>query len=104
MERRRIRVHSQSTATPELPGVPRPTPPVAPGPARAARVQVSWGALTREVDVQSMTVDEAYRTLRDPLGLAPRCEALVNGRRVDGSHVLEAGDRLELIRASGEKG
>ena len=104
MERRRIRPPSGSTTPAELPGVPRPTTPVAPAAARAARVHVSWGALTRDVDVQGMTVDEAYRTLRDPLGLAPRCEALVNGNRVDGSHTLEAGDRLELIRASGEKG
>ncbi len=102
MERRRIRRAERGPQPSEWPptqGAPTPAEPGA-----DVRVRVSWGALTRDVDAGGMTVDEAYHALRGPLNLAPAVRALVNGDEVPGDYVLDAADRVEFVRAAGEKG
>lgn len=102
MERRRIRPAEREPQPAEWPPPRRAATPA--GPGADARVRVSWGAMTRDVDAGGMTVEQAYRALQGPLNLAPAVRALVNGREVGAEYVLEAADRLEFIRAAGEKG
>jgi hypothetical protein len=75
-------------------------------PARApsGMVQVSYGVHHLEVAIAGKSVGEVRQALREPLNIDPRALALVNGRDVAASYVLNKGDQLEFVRLAGEKG
>ena len=73
-------------------------------PARPERVTVTWGFMQEQLDAQAMTVGELHSLLRSDLNIPQGVEARVNSDLVGPDHRLEAGDELEFIRASGEKG
>ena len=100
MERRHIR-----PATAQPPAVePAEVPTAAaPAPPRPARVHVSWGALSQDVDLQGMTVTQALRSLGE-LHIAPEAQPLVNGHEIGTDYVLEPNDRIEWVMRTGEKG
>jgi hypothetical protein len=75
-----------------------------PGRAKAGQVQISYGVHSLEAAVAGKSVGEVRQALKDPLNIDPRALALVNGRDVATSYVLKAGDQLEFVRLSGEKG
>ena len=101
MERRRIRPRTAQPPAEEPAAIP--TGATSPPPAQA-RVHVSWGALSQDVDLQGMTVAEAHRSLREPMHIAPGAEPLVNGRETGADYVLEPNDRIEWVMRTGEKG
>ncbi len=101
MERRRVRPRTAPPPAVEPAEVPTAA---APAPPRPARVHVSWGALSQDVDLQGMTVTQALRSLREPMHIAPEAQALVNGHEIGTDYVLEPNDRIEWVMRTGEKG
>ena len=89
-----------ATATPE------PAPPAeAPAAADdAGSVEVIWGALPDRYEIAGLTVVEAYRLLREHLGMPRGVRALVNGAEVQANAPLRTGDQLEFVRPAGERG
>lgn len=88
---------------PELP----PAPPAAAVPEPASddpSVEVIWGALPDRYDLAGVTVVEAYRLLREHLGIPGGVRALVNGAEAEATATLRPGDVLEFVRAAGERG
>ncbi len=73
-------------------------------PGAGESVTVVWGAMSEQLDVGSLTVEEVYRLLRDPFRIAPGVRARVNGKAIEPSHRLAQGDTLEFTRPAGEKG
>ena len=73
-------------------------------PAPPEQVTVTWGFLQERLDAQAMTVGELFDLLHSDLNIPQGVEARVNSNLVGPDHRLEAGDELEFIRASGEKG
>ncbi len=87
---------------------PQDPPPAAPAPpapvADAGNVEVIWGALPDHYEIAGLTVVEAYRLLREHLGIPAGVRALVNGAEVGARVRLRPGDLLEFVRAAGERG
>ena len=75
-----------------------------PGQATTALVKISYGVHSLEAAVAGKAVGEVRQALKEPLNIDPRALALVNGRDVAASQVLQAGDQLEFVRLAGEKG
>jgi hypothetical protein len=88
---------------PELP--PEPSGAGAPEPAPDdAAVEVIWGALPDRYDLAGVTVVEAFRLLREHLGIPAGVRAVVNGAEAEATRTLRPGDVLEFVRAAGERG
>ena len=86
---------AEQACPPEIPEVPAPP----------ASVQVIFGPMADRMDVQGMTVGEAYGLLRHTLNLPDgNVTALVNGEESNGDRRLQAGETLEFVRIAGEKG
>jgi hypothetical protein len=67
-------------------------------------VELTWGPIQEDMDLQGMTVGEAFRFLRGHFGIPANVAALVDGAPADGQTLLAAGQCLEFVRGSGEKG
>ena len=75
-----------------------------PSPARSGMVKISYGVHNLEVAIAGKSVSEVRQSLKEPLNIDPRALALVNGRDVAASYILNQGDQLEFVRLAGEKG
>ena len=99
MERARRPVREPGEQQPARP--PDPLGPPGPG---VRNVRVIWGPLVQEVQLQDMTVGQAYRVLQAPFNIQAGVEVRVNGEPCDSERQLEAGDTLEFVHKPGEKG
>ena len=72
--------------------------------AETGPVAITWGANVDDHDVAGMTINEVRQELRQVFNIAPEADVNVNGVEATGDTVLRAGDALEFVRASGEKG
>jgi len=70
----------------------------------AGAVLVSHGTYLESLPVVGMTVGAVRTRSQDRLDIHPEATALVDGRRVDDSTRLHAGQTLMFVRPSGEKG
>jgi hypothetical protein len=75
-----------------------------PSPARSGMVKISYGVHNLEAAIAGKSVSEVRQSLKEPLNIDPRALALVNGRDVAASYILNQGDQLEFVRLAGEKG
>ena len=100
----RLRQVRREEPTAERPPMPSASAGGEPQPLAPATVRVTWGMIQEQVDLQGMTVREAFQLLHGPLHIAPGVRANVNGAEVAVSHVLREGDELEFVRRAGEKG
>lgn len=55
-------------------------------------------------DISGCSVGALRTDLADVLNIAPDAKAIVSGAEVDDDYVLNPGDRVEFIKASGNKG
>ena len=85
----------------QLKDLTRPKPA---GQVRGGLVKISYGVHNLEAAIAGKSVGEVRQALKEPLNIDPRALALVNGRDVAASHVLQQGDQLEFVRLAGEKG
>lgn len=67
-------------------------------------VTVDNGVNSLTEDLAGRTVADVRSMLRQALNIAPEAGAYVNGEIADSERVLENGDKLEFIKASGQKG
>jgi hypothetical protein len=74
------------------------------GQTPSGQVKISYGVHNLEVAIAGKSVSEVRQALKEPLNIDPRALALVNGRDVAASYVLQEGDQLEFVRLAGEKG
>ena len=81
------------------------TKPDAPfGSKTSTTIQVSCGASSGRFPVTGRTVAEVGEFLREVLNVDKLSTGLVNGKEVEGSYVLKAGDVLEFLKPAGRKG
>jgi hypothetical protein len=81
------------------------TKPDAPfGSKTSTTIQVSSGASSGRFPVVNRTVAEVGEFLREVLNVDKLSTGLVNGKEVEGSYVLKAGDVLEFLKPAGRKG
>jgi hypothetical protein len=69
-------------------------------------VTVIWGPIKKELDIQGVTVADARRGLRGPLGIPEneKVVPLVNGEEAAPERRLAPGDTCEWVHRAGEKG
>jgi len=67
-------------------------------------LQVSCGASSGRFPVAGRTVAEVGDFLREVLNVDKLSTGLVNGKEVDGTYKLKAGDTLEFLKPAGKKG
>lgn len=67
-------------------------------------VRVIYGVHSLEVNIAGRTVGDVRATLRQALNIGPQAVAIVDGREVLESHILQASEILEFVRLAGEKG
>lgn len=67
-------------------------------------VRLTYGIHDLQAEIAGLTVAETQVAFRDILNIDEGTEALINGRQVDRTTRLRAGDRLELVREGGTKG
>jgi hypothetical protein len=67
-------------------------------------VQVTYGAGVQALPLAGLRVSDARHIARDILNVDPQAPVLVNGRQVDASYRIAAGDQIEFVHAAGEKG
>jgi hypothetical protein len=70
----------------------------------SGQVKISYGIHNLEAAIAGKSVSEVRQTLKEPLNIDPRALALVHGRDVAASYILQDGDQLEFVRLAGEKG
>jgi len=68
------------------------------------QVRVLYGVHSLEADLAGRTVADVRQALRQALNISPQAVALVDGREVEESVILLAGQELEFVRLAGEKG
>ncbi|HEY4719997.1 MAG TPA: hypothetical protein VFF51_06920 [Candidatus Methylomirabilis sp.] len=73
-------------------------------PATRETVRVIYGVHSLDVNIAGRSVTEVRTTLRQALNIAPQAVAIVDGREILESHVLQPGEVLEFVRLAGEKG
>lgn len=66
-------------------------------------VQVTSGASSGRYKVAGQTVADVRKKLATMLNIDPSAESRVNNAAVPETYVLEAGDRLEFVKKSGDK-
>lgn len=67
-------------------------------------VKIIYGVHSLEVDIAGRSVAEVRDSLKQALNIGPRAIAIVDGREVMESHILQTGEILEFVRLAGEKG
>jgi len=67
-------------------------------------VRVSCGASSSNFPVTGKSVGAVKEFLREVLNIDKMADGLVNGERVDGTHILSEGDSLEFLKPAGRKG
>jgi hypothetical protein len=72
--------------------------------AQTGKVSVVYGANDLELELAGQSVADVQAATSDVLNLDKNAEAYVNGQQVDGNYKLKAGDRLEFMKESGQKG
>ena len=80
------------------------TPAVTAREEQTSQVKVIYGVHVLEASLAGRTVQSVREALVQPLNISPHAVALVNGREVEGIHVLSPGELLEFVRYAGEKG
>jgi hypothetical protein len=55
-------------------------------------------------DLNGKSVAEIRQMLGQALNIAPDSRPVVNGNEASEDYILESGDELEFVKASGEKG
>jgi hypothetical protein len=60
--------------------------------------------MSESFELAGLTVREARELLARPYRIAPEAEVTVNGSDPSADQRLRAGDRVEFVRRSGEKG
>ena len=69
-----------------------------------AQVRVLYGVHALEANLAGRTVSDVLQALRQALNISPQAVAVVDGREVEESFILLAGQQLEFVRLAGEKG
>ncbi len=88
--------------TEPLKQVPRVRPET---PARAEEtIRIIYGVHSLEVNIAGRSVGEVRAQLSQALNIGPRAIAVVDGREVAETHILDSGQVLEFVRLAGEKG
>ena len=77
--------------------------PASPTPMQET-VRVIYGVHSLDVSIAGRTVGEVRAALRQALNIGPQAVAVVDGREVLESVILQAGEVLEFVRLAGEKG
>lgn len=67
-------------------------------------ITATCGASSDSFQMAGQTVSHARKMLSPILNIDPHAAALVNGKEVSGTHVLERNDHLEFVKKAGEKG
>lgn len=67
-------------------------------------IHVSCGASSGNFPVVGRTVLEVGEFLREVLNVEKLSTGLVNGKEVQASYILQAGDNLEFLKPAGKKG
>ncbi|MFQ5846867.1 MAG: hypothetical protein ACE5IQ_04240 [Candidatus Methylomirabilales bacterium] len=67
-------------------------------------VRVIYGVHSLEVNIAGRSVGDVRAALRQALNIGPQAVAVVGGREVVESYLLQAGEVLEFVRLAGEKG
>ncbi len=67
-------------------------------------VRIIYGVHSLEVNIGGRSVGEVRTQLRQALNIGPRAIAVVDGREVMESYILQSGEVLEFVRLAGEKG
>jgi hypothetical protein len=80
----------------------KPNAPV--GSKTTTTIHVSCGASSGNFPVVGKSVKEVGDFLREVLNVDQLSTGLVNGKSVDSSYVLKAGDNLEFLKPAGKKG
>lgn len=62
------------------------------------------GVNTLDAGLAGKSVADVRSMLNQPLNIDPASKPVVNGETVSEDYVLEDGDELEFVKASGEKG
>ena len=68
------------------------------------QVRVLYGVHALEANLAGRTVADVRQALRQALNISPQAVAIVDGREVEESTILVAGQQLEFVRLAGEKG
>ena len=68
------------------------------------KVRVIYGVHSLDVTIAGRNVGEVRHALKQALNISPLAIAVVDGREVLESYILQAGQLLEFVRLSGEKG
>ena len=77
---------------------------VAGQPRAQSQVRVLYGVHSLEASLAGRTVADVRQALRQALNISPQAVAVVDGREVEESFSLLAGQQLEFVRLAGEKG
>lgn len=67
-------------------------------------VRVIYGVHSLEVNIAGRSVGEVRAALKQALNIGPQAVAVVDGREILESHILQEGEILEFVRLAGEKG
>ncbi|KYK22064.1 hypothetical protein AYK24_02745 [Thermoplasmatales archaeon SG8-52-4] len=67
-------------------------------------ITATCGASSDSFQMAGQTVSHAKKMLSPILNIDPDAAALVNGKEVNGNHILEKNDYLEFVKKAGEKG
>lgn len=67
-------------------------------------VRVIYGVHSLDVNIAGRSVGDVRAALRQALNIGPRAVAVVDGREVLESYILQTGEILEFVRLAGEKG
>lgn len=67
-------------------------------------IRVTSGASSGNFPVAGRTVAEVAEFLREVLNIEKMSPGLVNGKNVEGTHVLKDKDELEFLKPAGSKG
>lgn len=67
-------------------------------------VRVIYGVHSLEVNIAGRSVGEVRAALKQALNIGPQAVAVVDGREILESHILQGGEILEFVRLAGEKG
>jgi hypothetical protein len=69
-----------------------------------SQVRVLYGVHAIEANLAGRAVGDVRQALRQALNISPQAVAVVDGREVEASVLLQAGQQLEFVRLAGEKG
>lgn len=67
-------------------------------------VRVIYGVHSLEASIAGRSVGEVRTALKQALNIGPQAVAVVDGREILESYMLQAGEVLEFVRLAGEKG